>query len=119
MKLYDVDDDGVKSILKAADFDNFFDVYLDGAGNYFFNLNSTLYIDVDKDQLPTYTCRHRSHWPLISYKIYGTTRYAWLLMKLNDVKAKDVFSAKDPGDIVYYIDPDNLEQIIESINQMD
>lgn len=49
MKLYDVDDDGVKSILKAADFDNFFDVYLDGAGNYFFNLNSTLYIDVDKD----------------------------------------------------------------------
>lgn len=40
-------------------------------------------------------------------------------MKLNDVKAKDVFSAKDPGDIVYYIDPDNLEQIIESINQMD
>lgn len=56
------------------------------------------------------------HWPLISYSIYGTTRFAWLLMKLNGVKAEDTFMPKYPSDKVKYISKDSLPQIVKTVN---
>ena len=48
------------------------------------------------------------HWTLISYKIYGTTRLAWLLWKANNVQMADTFKVKMPGDIVYYLPRENV-----------
>lgn len=56
------------------------------------------------------------HWPLISYKIYNSTRLAWLLWKVNNVSMIDTFKAKQPGDIIYYLPQDLVKSIVSDIN---
>jgi len=105
--------------LKITDFENFFTVHTDKNDRYFYNLNSTLTFAGSKDTLPTFTCTATSHWPLISYHIYGTTRMAWLLMKLNDVTAANVFKPLQPGDKVKYLSRDAAEAIVADLNDFD
>lgn len=95
--------------LKITDLENAFDVTQKQDGKYFYNLNETVYLDVDSDRLSEFVCDSRMHWPLISYRIYGTTRLAWLLTKLNRVEARDMFSAKEPGETVLYLDKDSAQ----------
>ena len=105
--------------MKITDFDNFFNVYQNESTDkkeYRFNLNNTLYLVCDDSELSLFECTCNCHWPLISYKIYGTTRLAWLLMKVNGVKAQDVFKMKFPGDIIKYLPKEKINQIVKTIN---
>jgi len=104
-----------RSWLKMTDLENVFRVYLDKRGNYVYNLNSSLYINADPSMLSTYVLNHDMHWTLISYKLYGTTHLAWLLMKLNDVSTADVFSIKRASDVIYYIPKMQLEPLISNL----
>lgn len=119
MKISDFDTTEVNGYLKITDFENFFTVHEDEDGYFFYNLNSNLYIDIDKSQLKEFTCDHTFHWPLISYKIYGTTRLAWLLWKLNDVSAADIFKPKHPGDKVLFLERNYVESIVADLNDFD
>lgn len=110
------DMDMSKDFLKVTDFENFFDIYIDGRGKDLYNLNSTLYLDIPLDTLLVHKCDTYCFWPLISYKIYGTTRLAWLLMKLNAVSAEDVFLPKKPGDQVLYLPQESLGSILRAVN---
>ena len=69
-------------------------------------MNASLYLDAADDILLDYICDYDMQWPLLSYKIYGTTRLAWLLMKLNKVKPADVFKLKMTGETVKYLPKD-------------
>lgn len=105
--------------MKITDFDNFFNVYQNSSTSrqeYRFNLNTNLYLVCDDSELSIYECTCYSHWPLISYKIYGTTRLAWLLMKINNVKAQDVFRLKFPGEIIKYLPKEKINQIVKTVN---
>lgn len=119
MKARDLNVSGIQDVLKITDFENFFDVYLDQHGNYSYNLNKNLYFKFEPEYLPKYECKHQMFWPLISYEIYGTTRLAWLLMKLNDVQPEQMFEPKMPGDEIVYIKPKVLQPIVEEINDYD
>lgn len=103
----------INQLTKISDFENFFNVYEDINGNYIYNLNSTLYINAASYE--TYTCDTTCYWPLISYKLYNTTRLAWLLMKINDVKATDIFLPKNPGDKIRYLPIETVNGILESL----
>lgn len=46
MKLSDIDDS-----VKITDLDGFFDVYEDSHKNYYYNLNSTLYVNIPESRL--------------------------------------------------------------------
>lgn len=116
MKLVDLDIDEFNSFIRIHDLENMFDVFKDRKQNNVFNLNKTLYVSVDKDRLPDFICDYEMHWPLISYKIYGTTRLAWLLMKLNSIKAKDMFKAMQPKDAVKYLPTRYCDAIVAEIN---
>jgi len=105
MKVYDILDE---SWLKITDLENMFEVYVDGKGQYAYNLNETMYIDVPDSLLSEFTCDCVMHWPLISHKIYGTTRLAWLLQKINKVQPEDMFKAKNPSDKVKYLDANHI-----------
>jgi hypothetical protein len=59
-----------------------------------FDINKTIYINVNPNSLPDYVCDSPMHWTTISYKLYSTTRLAWLLQKLNRVDAVDIFKTK-------------------------
>jgi hypothetical protein len=74
-----------------------------------------VYINVDKDSLPEFQCNHAMHWPLISYKIYGTTRLAWVLWKVNDVSLEDSFKAKQPSEKVKYLPKDLVQNMISEL----
>lgn len=121
MKIYDdeVETENKESYLKITDFDNFFNVYLDKYGNKVYNLNSTLYFLDNLESLPLFTLKHDLQWTLISYQIYGTTRLAWLLMKLNEVKCRDVFKKIKAGESVRYLPEEDVQSIIADINNFD
>ena len=88
MKITDLADiyENYGDVVKITDFEHFFNVYQDGKKNFKYNLNSTVYFDTKNAKTLEYVVKYDSHWTLISYNIYKTTRLAWLLMKLNDVK---------------------------------
>ena len=104
-----------KRFFKNNRFRKFFDVYKKD-DKYYYNLNTSLYLNCDETNLKTYICTHEMHWPLISYNIYGTPRLAWLLLKINKVSTKDVFIKKQPGDEIKYISDDKITNIVEFIN---
>ena len=116
MRLVDLEDQEINKFLQITDLENFFDIAVDFNNNYVFNFNKGLYIKVQKSALPEFECKHEMHWTLISYMIYGTTRLAWLLWKLNDVGMADVFKAKQPHDKVKYLPTKYLESLVSDIN---
>lgn len=104
-------------VVKITDFENFFNVYVDNFGKYKFNLNSTVVLDVDENSIQEYILKYDSHWPLISYNIYQTTRLAWLLMKLNNIKMEESFIIRRSGERIKYLPQSALKIVINSINE--
>ena len=87
------------------DLDKMFSLFIDSEGRWQYNLNSTFYlIDIPDSVCNWYICPTDMHWPSISYKVYGSTRLAWLLMKLNNVKDQNVFDQVQAGTRVRYLD---------------
>ncbi len=117
--LFGLNNDDINKNLKITDLENIFELYQDKRGNLVFDLNSTLYINVDKSTLPEFTCNHQMQWTLISYKIYGTTRLAWLLWKINDVGIENIFETKQPGDKIKYLPKQYVDNIVSNINNFD
>lgn len=115
MRIQDIDD-AYRSYLKVSDLDNFFSIRKDKRGNYVYNLNETVYINIPDDQLLDYTTQCNCYWPLISYNLYGTTHLAWLLMKINKVSAKDVFKKIPASQNIKYVDNDYVQNILKVIN---
>jgi len=100
------------SIVKFTDLENFFNVYQDKNNYYFFNLNSSVYFDVPTERLQTYVCQHDLHWSIISYNIYGTVRFAWLLMKINGITPDLAFEIVPAGSKVKYLDRSDVSVAI-------
>ena len=100
-----------------TDFDNFFNVYQDKDSNYYYNLNSTIYIDIPESRLLTYVCQHDIHWPTISYNLYGTTRLAWVLMKINKITSDLSFKIIPAGSKIKYLDKSDITTIIEKFTE--
>ena len=115
MKLKDLEISEFDEIVKITDLDNFFNVYADDKGNYKYNLNSTVYIDVPDTVCSKTVLQHDMHWTTASYAIYGTTHLAWLLMKVNKVKATDVFKSLKSGQTIKYINKEKVQSIIDQI----
>lgn len=109
MKSYEID-----SNIKVSDFENFLNVY-DIDNKYIYNLNSTIHFNVNDSEFLTYITTTNAHWPLISYKIYGTTRLAWLLMKLNNVTSKNLFDILPAATKVKYIDQEIVKDILKTL----
>ena len=103
--------------LESYDFENFFNVYVDKKDNYVFNLNNSMYFDIDKNALQKYVVKHDMQWTILSYILYGTTRFAWLLLKLNGVSAKDVFKIKHAGDVILFLRKEQLNEIVAEVNE--
>ena len=91
-------------------------MFKDKAGRHYFNLNTSIYFDFDKNDLSKHVLTHNAHWPLISYEIYGTTRLAWVLYKVNGITAENIFEMKHAGDTVYYIPKETAQSIVLGIN---
>ena len=106
-----------KDYTKYTDLDNMFNIHQDKKGNYIFNYNSTLYLDIPEKNLKFFTTDCDMHWPLISYKIYKTTRLFWLLMKLNGIDAKRSFAAVPAASRVKYLDTAYIPNIVSMIEE--
>ena len=116
MKKRDVYDQ-VPDYWKTTDLENLFDINQNNKGYNIFNLNENIYLDIPEHLISIYTCQYNEmHWPLISYVIYGTTRLAWLLMKINNVKIEEMFLPKRSSENIKYIDKDFIPEIIKVIN---
>lgn len=102
--------------LELQDLENMLSIHVDKRGNYVFNLNAGIYVSISRDNLSYYTLTHPMHWPVISYVIYDTTRLAWLLMLVNDVKLDNAFDAVQPGMSILYPTSSAVSKIVSVIN---
>ena len=109
--------DSDQTDIKFTDFENFFNIYQDENAYFFYNLNSTIYLDVPSSRLKTYVCQHDLHWPIISYNIYGTVRLAWVLMKLNNISPDIAFNIVPAGSSVKYLDRNDITTIIDKFSE--
>lgn len=107
MKLSDID-----KTVKITDLDGFFDIYEDSDKNYFFNLNSTLYLKIPETRLLKHKLTANLFWTTISYQLYGTTRLWWLLMKLNHVKGSEIFDNIKAGEEILYMSKEDVKSFI-------
>jgi hypothetical protein len=115
MKISQLDEE----FLKITDLENMLSLFIDNRGRLMFNLNETLYIDASESSLSTFICDHPMHWTTLSYRIYGTTRLAWLLCKVNNVRCENIFKAKQPGDKVLYLPVSYVDSIVSQLNDLD
>ena len=87
------------------DLDKMFSLFIDEEGRWQYNLNSTFYlIDIPDEVCQWYICPTDMHWPSISWKVYGSTRLAWFLMKLNGVRDQNIFDQIQAGTKVRYLE---------------
>lgn len=103
--------------ISYVDLENSFNVSQDDNGFYKFNLNSTVIIDPDGDY-KYFEVMQDMQWPLISYKIYGDTREAWMLMKINEVGFDDVFKPVRAGTKIKYLETTQLQQIANIMSNL-
>ena len=110
-------DDG--DILSGEDLEQMLNAYLDERGMWTLNINSSFYaLGIPDRMFSKYTTTSEMRWPSISDAIYGTTRLAWLLMKLNGVKGKDIFKPLPPGTTVKYLAKETyVQSILASIRE--
>lgn len=89
----------------GEDMEQMLNVYLDEHGVWNLNINSSFYaIDLPDEILSLYVVPSDMRWPSISYNIYGSTRLAWLLMKLNNVSGAAVFKEVPAGSGVKFLE---------------
>ena len=87
------------------DLDKMFSLFIDEEGRWKYNLNSTFYlVDIPDEVCQWYTCPTDMHWPSVSWKVYGSTRLAWFLMKLNNVRDLNLFDQVKAGTKIRYLD---------------
>lgn len=98
---------------RFTDFERFFSIFEDSNNHYVYNLNETVYLDVN-DALD-YELDSTLFWTQISYRIYETTRLWWLLMKLNKVTSDKIFDPVEAGQKVKYIPMETVSNIISQI----
>lgn len=113
MKISDIDDN-----IKFSDFENFFNIYEDKRDSRklrFFNLNSSIYLK--NLPLEEYEVDHDTFWNTLSYKIYGTTRLWWLLMKINNVQVEDIFSPVVASSKIKIVSDSVARQIIGELDE--
>lgn len=111
---------GLKSgeLLSGEDLEQMLNVYLDKHGVWNLNINSSFYaVNLPDEILSAYVCPSDMRWPSISYNIYGTTRLAWLLMKINGVRGAAIFREVRSGFAVKYLDMSRYVNKILSLIQ--
>ena len=92
-------------LLGANDMEQMLNVYLDDYGMWNLNINSSFYVmDIPEEALSTYFVPATMKWTTVSYNVYGTTRLAWLLMKINGVLGASIFESIPAGSSVKYLE---------------
>lgn len=82
-------------------------------GQLFHLLNKRIDFPSDKtlDIYESMEVTANTPWTILSYKLYDTIDYWWVLTSIN---TSSIFYAKE-GDIIYYIKPDYIETVINLI----
>ena len=103
--------------IEDTDYEKALNVYIDNNGNYKFNLNSGLYIDINEKDVQYYVVNNPiESWQLLSYKLYGTPRLVWILYKLNNITAKNIFEPLKIGQKIKTIRREVITNILTLIN---
>lgn len=101
---------------KITDLENVFNISIDKNQNYVYNLNETLVINIAESELTEIICDHPTYWTQLSYVLFGSTRLAWILMKINHVSALGMFEIIQPGDTVKVPSGEIVSRIVNAIN---
>ena len=95
------------------DYTRIFNGYYTQEGEPFYFLSKSIVFPQDKslDFYKTYYVQDDVPWTILSYQLYGTISYWWVLAALN----KSMIFYAERGNSVLIIHPDNLEEILSNV----
>lgn len=92
---------------------NIFNVYYTQEDEPFYFLSKSVVFPEDKSLYfyKKYYIQDDIPWTILSYQLYGTIDYWWVLAALN----KSMIFYAERGETIWIIHPDNLEDILSNI----
>ena len=101
--------------LLPSTYENIFNVYTDENNMYYYNLLECVLIpELPVNYFNTYTITPKDSWPMISYKVHGTTALWWLVMQLNNIINPTL--PLQTGQILRVLKNDYVSSIVSSLN---
>lgn len=121
MKLRDYKE--LQKYTSTYDLANLFTVHeceLNDTSSYVYDIMKTVYFD-KLDDTPEafydhYVIKLKDTWPLISHKLYNTTKLWWMLLKLNSII--NPFVEPEVGKSLRYLSEDQIRDILATIRQV-
>lgn len=113
--LIDLSDSKIEQDIDAFDYENCLRVNVDDKNNFYFNLNQQLWFEMDQSSLLSATTNADAYWTTISWNLYKTTRLAWLLLQVNNVKPDNVLDIVKSGSVIKYVPNQYLDQLVEEL----
>jgi len=102
--------------LLPGNYENIFNVYTNEDNMYYYNLLETVLLPtLPQACFSIYTIQPKDTWPLISYKVYGTTILWWLILQVNNISNPTVMPS--PGTLINTLNTDYISTITTAIDQ--
>lgn len=112
MKQNDISD---LPLLSNFRYENFFNLYTDEDGQYYYNLlRSVNIIPPSSDEIHDfYTARDKETWVLISWKYYKTIDLWWLICVYNQIQNPTIFPTN--GQLLKLLKPQYVSMVIKEM----
>jgi len=97
-------------------YENFFNVYSDNDGNYFYNLlrNINIFPAQDSSVEDPYIIQPTDTWYYISYKYYNTVDLWWLICEYNQIK--DPTKMPELGSTIKLLKSQYVSAVLSQLN---
>lgn len=107
-----------KIVLGPYNLANIFSQFKDKNGNYVFNINDSISIDLTDTSSTLYydhIVAAKDTYHTISYRYYGTTRLWWLIAKMNNVT--DATKLPEKSTVLKVLNPAYINIVLSSIKE--
>lgn len=106
------------SPLESTRLENFFNIYQENNGEYYYNISNTINFDSDniaEFAFDWYTVMTGDTYTFISYKHYNTINLWWLICSLNNIN--NPTSLPEPGSRIKILKTSYVNDVLTRINK--
>ena len=113
MKITNLQNTNIKT--ESDDFENFYNIYQDSDGYYFFNITKTVIFpeDLKQDKYKEYVVLPKDMWTTISYKFYNTIKLWWLICVSNNIENPIIMPKV--GNVIKILNGDVVKEVLIKI----
>jgi nucleoid-associated protein YgaU len=103
--------------LNVFSYENYFNVYSDSNGQYFYNLlkNINIFPSSDSEAEISYTTTESDNWYNMSFKFYGNMNLWWVIFLYNQLENPVIMP--EPGTTLKILKPDYVSLVLQELDK--